>query len=72
MYKWLASQVCYRKWYDEDAVSFIKTRCRQEILNSIDLDIWSIVDEIEDLSYNDEAEYYKYVLRIKFSRYRDE
>lgn len=39
VYKWLANQVCYRKDYDKEVVSFLKARCRQELLNSIDLNI---------------------------------
>lgn len=72
MYKWLANQVCYSKEYDEHTISFLKTRCRQDLLNSIDLNIWYIINEIEDEEYNEETNYFYYFLRIKFGRYKDE
>lgn len=72
VYKWLANQVCYRKDCDKDTVSYLKFKCKQELLNSIDLNIWYIVNEIEDAEYNEETECFYYVLRIKFGRYKDE
>ena len=59
----------YRKGYDKEVISFLKARCKQELLNSIDLSIWYIINEIEDEEYNEETECFYYVLRIKFGRY---
>lgn len=57
VYKWLANQMCYSKSLNNSIVSYLKCRCKRELLDSIDLRMWSI---IEDEEYNEEMDCFCY------------
>lgn len=72
IYKWEGCFCYYIDSLSDDIVSRLKDMCRKNIMEKMDSFIWYPVEEIEDLEYDEIHEHYRYELKIKFGRYKDE